>query len=209
MLNKMFDFLFPQRCVGCGKPGNFLCSSCHQVIFSSPARIIWEQKVLALFSYYSPMGKLIKQFKYRGVRELEKLIADLATERLSQRRLVRVWRKNNFTFLPVPLFPTRRLWRGFNQSEVISKAICRNLNLKFDAEVLIRRKWTREQAKLNSVARHRNVRNVFGIRKNKKIEGRNFVIFDDVWTTGATVKECARALKSAGANLVWGLVLAR
>jgi len=180
------------------------------------------------------MGKLIKQFKYRGVRELEKLIADLATERLSQRRLVRVWRKNkekliadlaterlsqrrlvrvwrknNFTFLPVPLFPTRRLWRGFNQSEVISKAICRNLNLKFDAEVLIRRKWTREQAKLNSVARHRNVRNVFGIRKNKKIEGRNFVIFDDVWTTGATVKECARALKSAGANLVWGLVLAR
>jgi len=208
MLNKIFDFLFPRRCVGCGKPGNFLCSSCRQIIFSSPARVIWGQRALALFSYYSPMGKLIKQFKYQGVRELEELIAGLATERLNRHRLVKIWRKNNFIFLPVPLFPARRLWRGFNQSEAISKAICRNLNLEFDAEVLIRRRWTREQAKLNSTARHQNVRNAFGIRENKKIKGMNFVVFDDVWTTGATVKDCARALKSAGAESVWGLVLA-
>ena len=130
-------------------------------------------------------------------------------ERLAKSRILFYWQRNDFIFLPVPLFPLRQLWRGFNQTEVILTKICRQLNLPYRDDLLFRSRWTGEQAQLSAKKRRENVAKSFRVKKWARIRGKNFVVFDDVWTTGSTLKECIAVLKRKGAAKVWGLVLAR
>jgi len=136
-------------------------------------------------------------------------LTELAIEALRGRAVVSRWRERGFIFLPLPLFPARRLWRGFNQSEVILKGICRYFNLPFRTGLLKRESWTKEQARLRPGERAENIKNAFVVADAKETKRKNLVIFDDVWTTGATLMEAAKALKSAGADQVWGLTLCR
>ena len=134
---------------------------------------------------------------------------DLATLGLSGNKILKLWRRELFTFTSVPLFPARRLWRGFDQSERMLKGICLKLNLPFKENVLERRRWTREQAKLTAKKRLKNIIGAFAAVNKTSVKNQNWVIFDDVWTTGSTLKESAKVLKTSGAKQVWALTLCR
>ena len=208
----MLNWLFPKKCFRCQKQGNYLCLQCKKLIV--PLRTqFYPQKPLdglvSLYRYQYPLNRILKSFKYHQVRELEKILIDLAIKALNDKKIINQWKKEEFIFLPLPLFSARRLWRGFDQSEVILKGICQYFNLLFNTNILKRERWTKEQAKLNSKERLKNIKNAFIVSNKEKVKGKNFVIFDDVWTTGATLKEGAKALKSAGADQVWGLTLCR
>jgi ComF family protein len=115
---------------------------------------------------------------------------------------------------PVPLHRLRLIRRRFNQSAMLAQAICRSPageNLRFAPDLLLRRRHTPSQAGLNAAQRKRNVRNAFAIndRWTARIAGRRVLLVDDVFTTGATVSECARILGRAGAASVDVLTLAR
>jgi ComF family protein len=111
--------------------------------------------------------------------------------------------------IPVPLHVSRLRWRGFNQSLLLTKELARSWEMPLDPFVLRRCRSTPPQVGLDERARRRNVRGAFTVVDRTSIKGRSVLLVDDVFTTGATVNECAATLRRAGARCVDVLVLAR
>jgi ComF family protein len=107
---------------------------------------------------------------------------------------------------PVPLHPRRLRWRGFNQAILLARAFP---EVPLAQEVLVRRRPTLPQVQLSPQERRTNVKGAFVVLKPENIEGKAVLLVDDVYTTGATVKECARTLRRAGAGTVEVLTVAR
>jgi ComF family protein len=107
------------------------------------------------------------------------------------------------------LFIKKQKRRGFNQAEEIGKIISEKIYIPLKVDNLIRIKNTDSQTKLNKKQRIENIKNAFIIKDKDTIKGKIIFLIDDVYTTGATMEECAKVLKKAGAREVWGLVAAR
>jgi ComF family protein len=101
--------------------------------------------------------------------------------------------------VPVPLHPRRRRERGFNQSALLARALAGPTGLKVAEDALARREDTPPQTGLSAAQRRANVAGAFVVRRRPAVSGRIVVLVDDVLTTGATARACARALASAGA----------
>lgn len=118
--------------------------------------------------------------------------------------------------VPVPLHPSRRRERGFNQAQLLAGGLVKALGRgsaapaqRVVSECLCRKRATPPQTGLSLTARRENLRGAFEVVKAESIRERTVVIVDDVMTTGATLSACARTLKNAGAARVIGLTLAR
>jgi len=111
--------------------------------------------------------------------------------------------------MPVPLHPIRLRERGFNQSVILAREIARRLSIPLDFMTLKRYIYTEPQIHLGKEERLTNVKGVFGVVNKEKILDRNIILIDDVYTTGSTVKECARVLMKSGASSVAVLTFAR
>jgi ComF family protein len=150
-------------------------------------------------AYEGTLRKLIHLFKYSGMHRLSRPLGALLADALPRDR--------QFDLLTaVPLHWRRRWQRGFNQSELLGKAIGRARGIP--ARNVLRRGWaTRAQAGLSNAQRRENVAGAF--RARRKVAGLRILLVDDVMTTGATAGACARALKKAGAKSVSLLALAR
>ena len=119
--------------------------------------------------------------------------------------------------MPVPLHPKRLNYRGFNQAELISRAVVESIGNRDSDRVsilplLTRVKHTAQQAKLSKRERHENLEDAFTMNKKCIHEWDNqsvYFIVDDVCTTGATLENCAKVLKENGVKKVYGLVVAR
>lgn len=111
--------------------------------------------------------------------------------------------------LPVPLHWTRLFARRYNQAALLAHAIHAAGGPPVAPDWLVRRRRTPSQGRLSALGRARNVRGAFALHRGRSVKGKRVVIVDDVLTTGATVEECARALKRAGAARVDVLALAR
>ena len=109
------------------------------------------------------------------------------------------------TIIPVPLHPARRRERGYNQSELIAGSVGRFLQVRHVPGLLVRLRQTRTQTSFDAEGRRKNVEGAFGLGKvdRREVEGKRILLIDDVITTGATIKECARALKFNGASEVY------
>ncbi|MFN3476411.1 MAG: ComF family protein, partial [Candidatus Methylomirabilales bacterium] len=110
--------------------------------------------------------------------------------------------------VPVPLSPEREKERGFNQSLVLAEALGRRFDVPVERKALVRVRPTRPQEG-NRKAREENVRGAFAVIRPERIAGKRILLIDDVYTTGATVNECAKVLMKAGAQEVAVYTLAR
>ncbi len=111
--------------------------------------------------------------------------------------------------LPVPSHWLRRLNRGFQASEILADQVSRLLQIPLNTHALYVARPTKKQGMLSETARRKNVRNAFGLRKGSSVKGKSILIIDDVATSGATLSEIARLLKSNGASQVRVAVVAR
>ena len=109
--------------------------------------------------------------------------------------------------LPVPMTGAALINRGFNQSALMAEALGRQTGIPFRLHLLHKVKETPPQVGLSRSARMKNMRGAF--RAEPDVEGMRIIILDDVITTGATMRECARALKNTGAVEVTALSIAR
>jgi ComF family protein len=110
--------------------------------------------------------------------------------------------------IPVPLHKDRLKKRGFNQSLLLAREVARGFRIEVDYKSLKRTLPTRPQVDLKTDERRKNVRGAFEVKRAERVCGRRVVLVDDVFTTGATVRECSKVLKKAGAR-VYVLTLAR
>ena len=104
--------------------------------------------------------------------------------------------------IPIPLHKVKQRSRGFNQSELIADAITEVSSIEKDYSILIRHRYTRNQAALPMKERAENVKGAFSVVNNLKIKGKKIILVDDVITTGSTMLECIKTLKEAGAKEV-------
>jgi ComF family protein len=109
----------------------------------------------------------------------------------------------------VPLHKKRLLERGFNQAELLGLNISRQFEIPYQAGLIYRKRYTAPQAQLTKNERSANISGAFSLNDNFNVSGKNVIIIDDVATTLSTLDECAKVLKQAGCNEVWGLVVAR
>lgn len=223
--NFILDLLFPIECLGCGKEGEWVCEKCFDLV--EVKKVFYEldmsEKYLdgffcALSYDQKIVQEIIHKFKYNFIKDLQIPLGQL---------MVKYLRENSLNFnqidyiAPVPLHQKRELQRGFNQAELLAGSVSKYLGKPMlPKNVLVRKKHTKSQVEVKErELRRENVRGIFAcvdchfcesgnpvpyFLKNKKI-----LLIDDVATTGATLAECAKALKEVGAEKVIGLVAAR
>jgi len=152
-------------------------------------------------TYQGTLGRLVQVFKYGRVRSLARPLGErLASAMPRDERFDAV--------VPMPLHWRKYLKRGFNQSELLAREVCRRRGLVL-LDGLRRRRHTPAQAGLTSHQRRANVAGAFFVPRSGEVQGKRLLLVDDVLTTGATANAAAAALKRAGAARVSVLVLAR
>ena len=154
------------------------------------------------FHYEGKLSAAVQRFKYAQKSSLAAPLGSL----LSNHSLI----EENFdAILPVPLHISRLRKRGFNQSQLLAEKLGEKTSCKVDPYILKRIKPTLAQVGMEKKERMLNVKDAFQLRKGAHIEGRNILLVDDVYTTGATVRECSKTLKQGGAKKVAVVTLAR
>jgi competence protein ComFC len=224
------DILFPRKCVGCGKEGGYVCKECEVGMWEEeqicpacarPSRYGLRHEycrdktmegLICLWAYEGIVRKLIKGSKYNNYY-FDYLKDDaLHNWRIAQRpELTYFCRYLELKpiVVPVPLYAKREKERGFNQAEIISLSLSKSLSLPME-KLLVRLKDTGRQVGRTREQRLKVMEGAFTVNYKSQITNyKNILLVDDVWTTGATMRECARVLKNAGARQVGGLVLAR
>ncbi len=149
----------------------------------------------SLGPYEGALRVLLQQLKFAGRRRAAARLASLLLEDAAVRRLL----ATSDLLVPVPLHPRRLRERGFNQSALLAHELARRCGRPVASGALVRRLDTVPQSGLRAAERRRNVRDAFVVRRRACVAGRVVTVVDDVVTTGATARACARALVGAGA----------
>jgi len=225
------DLCFPPSCLGCGisLQHSFIlfCDSCLVkikfinepycpccgILFSSGENHLcalclkksWNfTRARSVFVYNDTAAKAILGLKFGGRKAALKTFSKFKEQCSPCRDLV-----IPDSIIPVPLHSNRLRQRGFNQSLLLARAFYPEEKEKIKKTALKRRRDTISQTGLDGSSRRKNMRDAFLVQKEADVYGKKIVLEDDVFTTGTTVNECARALKQAGAAQVDVLTLAR
>lgn len=216
------DLFFPKKCLLCGHIGKYFCDCCknklphnEQLIcpgclnpsLSGITHAFCHKKtpidqVFFPFKYEGAIKKAIKKIKYQGVFAITEDLVAITAERVDQTLFT------DMLLVPVPLHQKRYKTRGFNQAELIAKHLSQLWHIPYDATVLKRVRNTRPQVELKKKDRQSNIKGAFEVCDSKKVKDRKIVLVDDVFTTGATLTECARVLKKKKASTIWVFTIA-
>ena len=238
-INSFFlDTLFPVTCLLCRKEDIWLCEECanelpllsfqlcpyceREIVQNG---LICEQcknrqfeknsspSLIALICAmdYRLIAKFVHLFKYNFVFDLGVPLGKI---------IARALQKNELPLpdfiIPIPIHTSKLKWRGFNQAEILADSVSQNLvpgfSLSVRSDLVFRQKKTHAQMKIKThSARLDNLRDAFALTPEAKnnLVDKKILLIDDIATTGATLFECAKVLKSAGAKEVYGAIIAR
>lgn len=219
----LLDFLFPRRCMGCGREGDFLCAGCAAALPVPQAPLcprcglpLLSAASCADCSHLSPAIEgirspylheglardLVHALKYDHFKALAGPAARLMARYLEARPLPAD------LLVAVPIHPKRLRRRGYNQAELIARKLSGLTGMPLAGGALVRIRDTGSQVALGAQARRQNVAAAFVCRSGG-LTGKRILLIDDVCTTGATLGACAEALRVAGAAGVWGFTFSR
>lgn len=159
--------------------------------------------VISASVYANPViRRALRQLKYHHSRDLKDELAELMLE------AAKFYLTPGLEIMAVPMTAKRKRQRGFNQAELLARALTEKAGLTF-ADGLIKMKETKAQAEIKDrKERLKNIKGAFALRPGFK-PAETVILIDDISTTGATLSEAARVLKKAGAKNVIGVVVAR
>lgn len=218
MLSKIIDLIAPPSCLVCGQEGEFVCRGCRDVhlVGRTPTcfrcnKISHEGKTCKSCRPSTDLIGVQVAFRFEGVvKELIyklKYLSDRAVARFLAAEMAQIIDRSQFDLiLHVPSDGRALRQRGYNQAHLIARELARQLDLPQEA-ALLRTKHS-PQVGLSRSQRLAAVRDNFVVLP-RLIENKRLLVVDDVLTTGATLSECARVLKSAGARSVWSAVAAK
>ncbi len=194
-------------CVWCGRPfgsahateaAHPLCHACRKGVYAF-------DRARSYAAYNDAMSAAVTLLKYEGVTRLGRWFAgrlEETVERDSEHFHADV-------VVPVPLHPLRLRERGYNQAELIARPLAKRLGLPQRTYLLVRSRPRPDKLLLSRNERWSSVRGAYATRPGERVDKLRILLVDDVFTTGATLDACARALRGAGAAAVYGLTVAR
>lgn len=204
LLNRLMEILAPTSCLGCEAEGAAICAVCLSEVRTDPRRLdvglpgSQLEGVSVGADYAGVVKELILQLKFHRLRAGVTPAAELIM------RTAAGWPQLDVV-TSVPVAAGRYRERGYNQSELLAREVARQTGLPY-LPLLARRTATHQIG----LGRHERLAQVagafYGIRE---LKGQRVLVVDDVVTTGATLSECAGALRAAGADGVWGAAVAR
>lgn len=172
-----------------------VCGQCNQPTFLL-------QQVRAPLAYREPTSRIIQRLKYEGLFALAQPLALIMAGAWPD------WDAEPDVILPIPLHRRRERRRGFNQSALLARQLGRSLGIPVSEEGMQRTINTQPQIGLSPEQRYENVRDAF-VADSAQVEGKQILLIDDVYTTGATMNAAANALLASGAKGVSAYCLAR
>ncbi|MBI1910518.1 MAG: ComF family protein [Deltaproteobacteria bacterium] len=187
-------------CRSCGMPFTNSLGPDHTCGKCLTEKMPFKEARSALF-YDKCVVEAVHGFKYHG-----KVILAAPLGRLTSQAALFSSRPD--VIVPVPLHKKRLRMRGFNQSLLLANEISKNLSISVDFKNLTRIRHTEQQINLTAQEREKNVSGAFEIVDKAAFKAKKVLLVDDVYTTGATIKECSKVLKKAGAE-IFALTLAR
>lgn len=212
LCKKIENFIFPPSCLICGKLGkNIWCKDCkkeiyEKALFKIESKENYYEKHIYIFLYKDKIRKLILDYKFNNKSYLYKIFSRII---IKNEKIYRILKKYDI-IIPVPIHKKRKAQRGYNQSQLITKEISNCIeNLKYENNILVKIKHTMPQSILTKKQRKQNVKNVYKIINKEKINNKKIILFDDIYTTGSTVKEISKILKQNGAKEILVLTIAK
>jgi ComF family protein len=183
--------------------------------FCSPCRMAPPEfeRAAAWGVYTDGMRDAIRILKYERVEAVARPLGALLARVMEG--MISTGMAQDLVVIAVPLSPTKQRRRGYNQSVLLADEALRTLKtqarwtLRPAHQAMIRVRETESQFGLSSTERRRNLRGAFVVKDPAAISGREVLVVDDIYTTGATARECARVLRQAGAAKVWIATVAR
>ncbi len=159
-----------------------------------------------LFKYEGMVRKKIIEYKFKEKSYLNETFVNFI---LKNEKICR-FLKSYDIITPVPIHIKRKRKRGYNQSEIIAKKVAKNIeNLQYIPNCLVKQKNTVAQSSLTKRQRIKNVKGVYKLQNEQMLSNKSVVIFDDIYTTGSTVNECAKLLREANVKKILVLTLAK
>lgn len=230
----LLQLIYPLTCAVCARAqeagGEAICASCRSVLVADPypsclrcgsivgpfteseegcprcrEHHLHFERALRLGPYEGLLRDVVLRLKHSSGEMLGEIVGRFWAEHAeAQLRLL-----DADLVVPVPLHWWRRWRRGYNQSEILARAIAGRLDVPCRPRWLRRIRSTPRQVLQSPTDRWQNMRDAFCARATAELRGRCVLLVDDVLTTGATCSEAARALRAAGARRVVVAVLAK
>jgi ComF family protein len=203
------SLLFPRLCYGCGnhlmRNEALICTECYVLIprtnfhlkpDNPVSQLFWGRcriERAAAFSFYtrdSRIRKLIHQLKYKGIKEIGPELGRIYGNTLKSSEFL----EEIDLIIPVPLHPSKKRQRGFNQSDLIAGGISESTGIPMDSGLLERITVTKTQTRKSRYDRWTNVQDIFRVTCKESLKDKHILLVDDVITTGSTIEACATEL---------------
>lgn len=231
-LKAILNFFWPLYCCSCGRDSFLLCDSCElqikirdkrqcplcnqpqttESICADCQSTTYLNKIIIATDYENMIiQKTIQTFKYQYLKTLTKPLTQILIKKFN--KLIDDhqidFAVDKIIVIPTPLHRQRQWERGFNQSAELGKIFAEYYHFNYNEKIIKRKHLTDHQAQLKREQRLKNVANCFQIENKELIQNKIIILVDDVLTTGATLNEQAKILNNAGADQVWGLIVAK
>ena len=229
---KILEYIFLPTCGVCGKLGEgYLCERCKNelskyrilerensdilvnlenkftVDINNPEISNFSSRIekIHIFEYKEIIRKLILQYKFNDKSYLYKTFSEFIVKNKKAFDFI----KSYDIIIPVPIHKIRMRERGYNQSELIAKELAEKAGIELYSDVLIKVKNNKVQSTLGAEEREKNTKNVYKLINLQKIYNKKILIFDDIYTTGATINSCIQEIKKGKPSQIAVLTLAK
>lgn len=198
---KNLPLITGKTCLKCGEPlysQAKYCLRCKNSTFNFSCAYSYG-------AYDGSLKQLIHNFKFNNKPYLDKCLAHM----LVITYIMKIAHKHKIDAVTyVPIHKSRLKQRGYNQCELLSQEFCKQTNLPLMKNLIIKTKNTKAQASLSLTDRKTNLNNAFELTNKEIVNGKNFLLIDDIFTTGSSCEECSILLKKNGANKIIVLTVA-
>jgi competence protein ComFC len=222
MFNFIKDIIAPKKCYSCNIEWHFLCNKCFnkiekhyffdeicyvckkysknfEVHKNCKDKVFYDKTIIMSHYKIKVIKKLIKDFKFYGKKDIIDDIWELLIEKMIKYMFseLKEFKREDFIVISPPMSFFRKLKRWYNHSELIAKKVWKELFFKYEKNVILKNKQTRQQSKLNRQDRLQNLKKAFKINKKKLdiIDNKIIILIDDVISTWTTANEISKILK--------------